>query len=180
MAFTLTVERRSNDLSSGPEEPSQASDLRQLSGWRDSNPRPPAPKAGALTKLRYIPWGHRSLPPGRPGTRRGTVRYAGAARPPRGRSSMAELQPSKLVMRVRFPSPAPPRHGRSGPLWCVYTTERANRRQGDGPQTGLRRGKRTAIRNQQPRLPPSSSRLGLVGLRASGLSGSLLSPLWPR
>jgi hypothetical protein len=25
------------------------------SGWRDSNPRPPAPKAGALTKLRYIP-----------------------------------------------------------------------------------------------------------------------------
>ena len=25
----------------------------------------------------------------------------------RGRSSMAELQPSKLVMRVRFPSPAP-------------------------------------------------------------------------
>ena len=27
--------------------------------------------------------------------------------PPRGRSSMAEPQPSKLVMRVRFPSPAP-------------------------------------------------------------------------
>jgi hypothetical protein len=26
---------------------------------------------------------------------------------PRGCSSMAELQPSKLVMRVRFPSPAP-------------------------------------------------------------------------
>jgi hypothetical protein len=26
-----------------------------VSGWRDSNPRPPAPKAGALTKLRYIP-----------------------------------------------------------------------------------------------------------------------------
>jgi hypothetical protein len=25
------------------------------SGWRDSNSRPPAPKAGALTKLRYIP-----------------------------------------------------------------------------------------------------------------------------
>jgi hypothetical protein len=33
------------------------------SGWRDSNPRPPAPKAGALTKLRYIPMGSRSLPP---------------------------------------------------------------------------------------------------------------------
>jgi hypothetical protein len=30
----------------------QASDQ---SGWPDSNRRPPAPKAGALTKLRYIP-----------------------------------------------------------------------------------------------------------------------------
>jgi hypothetical protein len=30
-------------------------DLHVWSGWRDSNPRPPAPKAGALTKLRYIP-----------------------------------------------------------------------------------------------------------------------------
>jgi hypothetical protein len=28
---------------------------RDQSGWRDSNPRPPAPKAGALTKLRHIP-----------------------------------------------------------------------------------------------------------------------------
>jgi hypothetical protein len=53
--------------------------------------------------------------PGRPGTRRGTVRYAGAARPPRGRSSMAEPQPSKLVMRVRFPSPAPPQQPSSEP-----------------------------------------------------------------
>src|SRR5215510_9149472 len=26
------------------------------SGWPDSNRRPPAPKAGALTKLRHIPW----------------------------------------------------------------------------------------------------------------------------
>ena len=26
-----------------------------LSGWRDSNSRPPAPKAGALTGLRYTP-----------------------------------------------------------------------------------------------------------------------------
>src|SRR6201996_1688884 len=41
-------------------QPLQAAtqDIAQLafwSGWRDSNPRPPAPKAGALTKLRYIP-----------------------------------------------------------------------------------------------------------------------------
>jgi hypothetical protein len=42
-----------------------------------------------------------------------TVRYPrsglaglGQARLLRGRSSMAEPQPSKLVMRVRFPSPA--------------------------------------------------------------------------
>ncbi len=48
------------------------------------------------------------LSPGRV-ARRGTLRVA--ARPyvsasPCGRSSMAEPQPSKLVMRVRFPSPA--------------------------------------------------------------------------
>src|SRR5437763_8002986 len=40
---------------------------------------------------------------------------AAEAPPPgsRGRSSMAEPQPSKLVMRVRFPSPAPTRNPRS-------------------------------------------------------------------
>jgi hypothetical protein len=27
----------------------------QLSGWQDSNLRPPAPKAGAMTGLRYTP-----------------------------------------------------------------------------------------------------------------------------
>jgi hypothetical protein len=35
---------------------SKPHDLHLWSGWRDSNPRPPAPKAGALTKLRYIPY----------------------------------------------------------------------------------------------------------------------------
>jgi hypothetical protein len=43
-------------------------------------------------------------------TRRETVRYrcrSCVRRGCRGRSSMVELQPSKLVMRVRFPSPAP-------------------------------------------------------------------------
>jgi hypothetical protein len=29
--------------------------VRKTSGRRDSNPGPPAPKAGALTKLRYAP-----------------------------------------------------------------------------------------------------------------------------
>jgi hypothetical protein len=28
---------------------------RKLSGWQDSNLRPPAPKAGAITELRYTP-----------------------------------------------------------------------------------------------------------------------------
>ena len=29
--------------------------VRLLSGWQDSNLRPPAPKAGAITGLRYTP-----------------------------------------------------------------------------------------------------------------------------
>jgi hypothetical protein len=43
------------------------------------------------------------------------VRYGGGSASC-GRSSMAEPQPSKLVMRVRFPSPAPTRNHRSVPL----------------------------------------------------------------
>ena len=103
------------------------------SGWPDSNRRPPAPKAGALTKLRHIPCcgagypAERSLPPGRVTGAAGAVpaRHGSSVRETdpircrclpgtparrhrvRGRSSMAEPQPSKLVMRVRFPSPAP-------------------------------------------------------------------------
>jgi hypothetical protein len=110
------------------------------SGWPDSNRRPPAPKAGALTKLRHIPWNRTVAyrpaaavpasaaaaeppPARRPGPptsrlrrlRTGTLavltryRERPALTGTRGRSSMAELQPSKLVMRVRFPSPAPTR-----------------------------------------------------------------------
>ena len=29
--------------------------MESLSGWQDSNLRPPAPKAGAITELRYTP-----------------------------------------------------------------------------------------------------------------------------
>ena len=59
--------------------------------------------------------------------------------PPRGRSSMAEPQPSKLVMRVRFPSPAPsrlrkaadvtrrPAPAASRPAACMAPGERATR-----------------------------------------------------
>ena len=103
------------------------------SGWRDSNSRPPAPKAGALTKLRYIPFwpaeayplparsaGAGSCVPARQRDRAG--KFSRDAEPPggpvccrrrrepsRGRSSMVEPQPSKLVMRFRLPSPAPRR-----------------------------------------------------------------------
>jgi hypothetical protein len=43
-----------------------------------------------------------------PGARRlGSSRLSEYSRNPRGCSSMVELQPSKLVMGVRFPSPAP-------------------------------------------------------------------------
>jgi hypothetical protein len=45
----------------------------------------------------------------------------------RGRSSMAEPQPSKLVMRVRFPSPAPtrnPRSARALALWRIAIKRR--------------------------------------------------------
>jgi hypothetical protein len=59
------------------------------------------------------PAGYREAPAGHQEAPAGRRRYATGvtAAPHRGgccgRSSMAELQPSKLVMRVRFPSPAP-------------------------------------------------------------------------
>jgi hypothetical protein len=86
---------------------------RRRSGWRDLNPRPLAPKASALPScatprgdvkcMRFARTDAVRLPRG------------GRARPvagrwvrwwPRGRSSMAEPQSSKLMVRVRFPSPA--------------------------------------------------------------------------
>jgi hypothetical protein len=42
-----------------------ASPLCTRSGWPDSNRRPPAPKAGALAKLRYSPYRHLSVAGGR-------------------------------------------------------------------------------------------------------------------
>jgi hypothetical protein len=107
------------------------------SGWRDSNPRPLAPKASALPNCatpRCAPTGaHRSLrdhqdpcvaPPQTSAEKlaAGTLeplRHGGAC----GRSSMVEPQPSKLAMPVRSRSPAPqpspakmavrPDHGKS-------------------------------------------------------------------
>jgi hypothetical protein len=54
--FKTTVNWRSNELGSRPADHSKDADLHFWSGWRDSNSRPPAPKAGALTKLRHIPF----------------------------------------------------------------------------------------------------------------------------
>ena len=49
------------------------------SGWRDSNSRPPAPKAGALTKLRHIPSSQpKPTLSGSPGTERGPQPWAGS------------------------------------------------------------------------------------------------------
>ena len=36
----------------------QLSYATKMSGWQDSNLRPPAPKAGAMTGLRYTPKGY--------------------------------------------------------------------------------------------------------------------------
>ena len=48
--------------------------IQVLSEWRDLNPRPPAPKAGALTGLRYTPWGERwDLNPRPPGPQPGAL-----------------------------------------------------------------------------------------------------------
>src|SRR5258708_31362009 len=49
-------------LSAVPSTCHETPELHLWSGWRDSNPRPPAPKAGALTKLRHIPYGTEAYP----------------------------------------------------------------------------------------------------------------------
>ena len=44
-------------MSAKIDKPLKISGLRGfLSGWQDSNLRPPAPKAGAMTGLRYTPY----------------------------------------------------------------------------------------------------------------------------
>ena len=52
----LNIEARINNKSAGFNHYLiENQHFRCLSGWRDSNSRPPAPKAGALTGLRYTP-----------------------------------------------------------------------------------------------------------------------------
>jgi hypothetical protein len=83
-------------------EPSQS-----LVGMTGFEPATLRSQSECATKLRHIPVAPVA---GTPDTAyRGTLGClrAGSVRGVRGCSSMAEPQPSKLVMRVRFPSPAP-------------------------------------------------------------------------
>src|SRR5262249_39794150 len=84
------------------------------SGWRDLTPRPLAPKASALPNC-ATPRATSSLGSAPRILRTGGEPAAGRRYPEPGRprpatsgcSSMVEPQPSKLMVRVRFPSPAP-------------------------------------------------------------------------
>ena len=71
------------------------------SGWGDSNSRPPAPKAGALTKLRYIPdrrpmlvsWQRTVAVPFRARSRRSSMREGRAIDAPRSRGRRRRRPP---------------------------------------------------------------------------------------
>ena len=109
-AASCSQSRRANQAAPHPAEPNRS-----------------LPPRGARSALRGGNAGHSPVSP--PSRASGHVsallaenRYAVGAHPvldadgshrARGRSSMAEPQPSKLVMRVRFPSPAPTRKPRS-------------------------------------------------------------------
>jgi hypothetical protein len=119
-ATSCSQSRRANQAALHPGGPAVAYLLPVPRSWLHA--------AGAQTMCRP----HQRLPGlGLPGSlSRGRSDQSGTARryatglaacarllrmwPPRGRSSMAEPQPSKLVMRVRFPSPAPTCKPRSG------------------------------------------------------------------
>jgi hypothetical protein len=98
-----------------------------LVGVAGFEPTAPRSQSECATKLRHTPV-HRMVPSAAYATSRiacqpplaaTTNRAAGTLGVPHsggvcGRSSMAEPQPSKLAMRVRFPSPAPPSGAKSG------------------------------------------------------------------
>ena len=81
----------------------------------------------------------------------------------RGRSSMAERQPSKLVMRVRFPSPAPSRKSRSGQVPAAFNLDRARPRRAvraTRPPARASRSRRScwsswALRTSRTNSPPT-------------------------
>ncbi len=121
----LEIERPSGPLPIDNQSPASTgvrrdSDVDLLVGVAGFEPTAPRSQSECATKLRHTPvhhWcpaqptrrqGSRVSHRSRPTTKRmpvrlGRRRFGGAC----GRSSMVEPQPSKLAMRVRFPSPAP-------------------------------------------------------------------------
>ena len=96
-AASCSQSRRANQAAPHPVEPAEAYPVGPVVGVPHGQARGRCPLVGHI--------GCRARPGYLDGMK--TVRYGVAAEPPRGRSSMVEPQPSKLVMRVRFPSPAP-------------------------------------------------------------------------
>src|SRR5690606_25137074 len=84
--------------------------------WRGASVRVSRPAGPLTSTTRYEIHPHgrpagqtASALPARTQDHRNPLRLTpAAAKRPRGRSSMVELQSSKLTVRVRFPSPAPP------------------------------------------------------------------------
>jgi hypothetical protein len=94
-AASCSQSRRANQAAPHPVKPAEAYPVRSAQDGHRVSPAPRACGRGYCGRAE-------------------TVRYGLAAKPLRGRSSMVEPQPSKLVMRVRFPSPAPTRNPSSG------------------------------------------------------------------
>ena len=83
---------------------------RPLSGWCDSNTRPPGPKPGALTGLRYTPKGAKGSRPGAPGPVWSEKATAPAAKPAGARV------PSTSSAHARQPGGAGDRPMRAIPI----------------------------------------------------------------
>jgi hypothetical protein len=104
--------RAANDLGSHLAVLSKPCDLHVWSGWPDSNRRPPAPKAGALTKLRHIPLRPNvAYRPAGPGSAAATMRRGMAWMLP-SRLGARVPQPVRCSVRTRWPSRIPA--GRAG------------------------------------------------------------------
>ena len=136
-ASTSFLDQQPCEAAAGPRHPSPAVDNCLRPG------RPPTPRFRRFS-LGQAPsdpgWQRSRLCKWSPGSSRTTgcqdlAVLADNLESFRGRSSMAESQPSKLVMRVRFPSPAPRSQHVSaktvapGWTWCNYRATTSHRRQ---------------------------------------------------
>src|SRR6266536_4129215 len=112
---------------------------------------------GNLTEVRCARWYARPAANG-PGAPPRMRRPHGPQAAPRGCSSMVELEPSKLVTRVRFPSPAPKVPGSN------LDPERARSR------SELSRGCPGLARSRPPMTPTSSPAPSLLQILLQGSS----------